>query len=269
MVDDAEAINIVHQLVGDDTIRSTSLWGNNKMFATCYRTGRVFCLGDACHRHPPSNGLGSNTSIQDAYNLAWKLAYVLRGTAGEGLLDSFDTERAPIGKQIVLRANQSIDEFGPIFDALGLLGESDPEVLQRHIAARADNTPEAAEQRAKLRNALELKNYEFNAHGVELGHRYASNAVVPDGSPEPGYTRDPELFYHPTTWPGARLPHVWVGRRDGHRVSTHDLVGNGRFALLTGISGAAWADAAVEVATRLDPRPLTHPPPRESTIPAR
>jgi 2,4-dichlorophenol 6-monooxygenase len=235
-VDDAEAIRIVHQLIGDDsvpvTIRSTSLWGNNKRYATRYRAGRVFCLGDACHRHPPSNGLGSNTSIQDAYNLAWKLAYVLRGTAGEGLLESYDAERAPVGKQIVLRANKSIEEFGPIFDALGLLGESDPE------------------QRAKLRKALELKNYEFNAHGVELGHRYASAAVVPDGTPEPEYTRDPELYYHPTTWPGARLPHVWVGRGQ-HRVSTHDLAGKGRFALLTGISGEAWAAAAEKVAEEL------------------
>ena len=254
VVDDAEAVRIVHQLIGDDsvpvTIRSTSLWGNNKRYATRYRSGRVFCMGDACHRHPPSNGLGSNTSIQDAYNLAWKLAHVLRGTAGEGLLESYDAERAPIGKQIVLRANKSIEEFGPIFDALGLLGESDPEVMQRHIAARADNTPEAAEQRTKLRKALELKNYEFNAHGVELGHRYASSAVVSDGTPEPAHTRDPELHYHPTTWPGARLPHVWLGR-GGHRVSTHDLAGKGRFALFTGISGEAWAAAAEQVAAEL------------------
>ncbi|MDT0352650.1 FAD-dependent oxidoreductase [Pseudonocardia charpentierae] len=253
-VDDEMATRIVHELVGDDTvavtIRSTSLWGNNKMYATRYRTGRVFCMGDAVHRHPPSNGLGSNTSIQDAYNLAWKLAYVLRGTAGEALLDSYDAERTPVGRQIVLRANKSIEEFGPIFSALGVLGTDDPDVMRAHIESRRDNTPEAARQRAELRKALELKDYEFNAHGVELGQRYASGAVVPDGTPEPAYDRDPELHYHPTTWPGARLPHVWLGRA-GRRVSTHDLAGKGRFCLLTGIAGQAWADAAEKVATDL------------------
>src|SRR3954453_12631680 len=253
-VDDEMATRIVHELVGDDTvavtIRSTSLWGNNKMYATRYRTGRVFCMGDACHRHPPSNGLGSNTSIQDAYNLAWKLAYVLRGTAGEALLDSYDAERSPIGKQIVLRANKSIEEFGPIFAALGVDG-GDPELMQQHIAARADNTPQAAGQREALRKALELKDYEFNAHGVEMGQRYASGAVVPDGTSEPEFTRDPELYYHPTTWPGARLPHAWLGTQDGAKVSTHDLAGKGRFCLLTGIAGEAWAEAAGKVGEQL------------------
>jgi 2,4-dichlorophenol 6-monooxygenase len=253
-VDDQFAIDVVHNLVGDDsipvTIRSVSLWGNNKMYATRYRAGRVFCMGDATHRHPPSNGLGSNTSVQDAYNLAWKLAYVLQGRAGVGLLDSYDVERAPIGRQIVLRANKSIEEFGPILDALGLTDTQDPVVMQEHMARRAERTAEGRAQRESLRAALELKDYEFNAHGVELGQRYASPAVVPDGTPEPAFTRDPELYYHPTTWPGARLPHVWLGR-DGHKVSTHDLAGKGRFCLLTGIAGQAWADAAVAVAEKL------------------
>ncbi|GAA1185251.1 FAD-dependent oxidoreductase [Pseudonocardia alaniniphila] len=260
-VDDEMATRIAHELIGDDsipvTIRSVSLWGNNKMYATRYRAGRVFCMGDAVHRHPPSNGLGSNTSIQDAYNLAWKLAYVLRGSAGEALLDSYDVERAPVGEQIVLRANKSIEEFGPIFDALGLTGESDPELMRRHIDARAANTPEAARQRADLREALELKNYEFNAHGVELGQRYVSGAVASDGTTEPEYTRDRELYYHPTTWPGARLPHAWLGR-DGRRVSTHDLAGKGRFCLLTGIAGEEWADAAAKVATELGVEVVAH-----------
>ncbi|GAY07267.1 FAD-dependent monooxygenase [Pseudonocardia sp. N23] len=253
-IDDDAATKIVHDLVGDDTIpvtiRSTSLWGNNKMYATRYRSKRVFCAGDAVHRHPPSNGLGSNTSIQDSYNLAWKLAAVLAGRAGSGLLDSYDAERAPVGKQIVLRANKSIEEFGPIFDALGFSKSDDPAEQIASMAARADDTPTAAAQRIALREALELKDYEFNAHGVELGQRYRSGAVVGDGSPEPGYDRDPELFYHPTTWPGARLPHCWLGH-GGRRVSTHDVTGKGRFVLLTGISGQDWAEAAAGASAAL------------------
>ena len=247
-IDEEQAREIAHNLIGDDSIpvriTSTSLWTNNKLYATRYSGGRVFCMGDAVHRHPPSNGLGSNTSVQDSYNLAWKLALVLQGRADPTLLRTYDDERAPVGKQIVLRANKSIEEFGPIFEALGLLETNDPAQMVRNVGARRDDTPEAAVQREKLRLAIELKNYEFNAHGVELGQRYRSAAVVPDGTPEPGYDADPELYYQPTTWPGARLPHCWLGR-DGQRVSTLDLAGKGRFALLTGISGSAWEPAAL------------------------
>ncbi len=250
VVDDAAAIEIARNLIGDPDvpikIKSTSVWGNNKWYATEYTRGRVYCMGDACHRHPPSNGLGSNTSIQDAYNLAWKLSLVLQGKAAPSLLDSYQDERAPIGKQIVLRANKSIEEFGPIFDALGLLDTSDPDVMKAHMEARKEDTPEAAEQRRKLREAIELKNYEFNAHGVEMNHRYRSSAVVPDGTPEPEFTRDAELYYHPTTWPGARLPHVWL-EHEGRKVSNHDLAGKGRFALFTGIGGDPWVEAAEAV----------------------
>jgi 2,4-dichlorophenol 6-monooxygenase len=253
-IDDAAATKIVHDLVGDDTvpvtIRSTSLWGNNKMYATRYRAGRVFCAGDAVHRHPPSNGLGSNTSIQDSYNLAWKLAMVLSGKAGERLLDSYEAERAPVGRQIVLRANKSIEEFAPVFAALGFTSTDDPEEQITNMRARFTATPEAERQRAALRAALELKNYEFNAHGVEMGQRYVSGAVVGDGTPEPPYDRDAELYYHPTTWPGARLPHCWLGR-GGHKVSTHDVTGKRRFTVLTGIAGRAWEAAAAGAAATL------------------
>ena len=168
---------------------------------------------------------------------------MLAGKAAPSLLDTYDTERAPIGRQIVLRANQSIEEFGPIFDALGLLDTSDPEQMRANMEVRKENSPAGAEARRKLRAAIELKNYEFNAHGVELAQRYRSDAVVPDGTPEPEYTRDPELYYHATTWPGARLPHAWL-EHHGRKVSTHDLAGKGRFALFTGIGGEAWMDAA-------------------------
>ena len=253
-VTDEMAISLVRNLVGEPElevkIESTSVWGNNKMYATKMNNGRVYCMGDATHRHPPSNGLGSNTSVQDAFNLAWKLAFVLQGKAGEALLDSYTAERAPIAKQIVLRANKSIEEFGGILQALGILDTNDPKVMQTRIEARRDNTPEGVKRRAELKTALELKDYEFNAHGVELGQRYASSAVLKDGTPEPAMTRDPELYYHPTTWPGARLPHAWLGK-DGYKVSTKDITGKGKFALLTGISGEKWAAAASAVAKEL------------------
>jgi 2,4-dichlorophenol 6-monooxygenase len=253
-VSEEQAREIAHNLIGDDTIPieivSTSLWTNNRLYATRYSEGRVFCMGDAVHRHPPSNGLGSNTSVQDAYNLAWKIALVTQGKASPALLRTYDDERAPIGRQIVMRANQSIEEFGPIFEALGLLGTNDPVQMRANMEARKQDTPEAAEQRAQLRRAIELKNYEFNSHGVEIGQRYRSAAVVPDGTDEPQPERDPELYYHPTTWPGARLPHCWL-EHGGRKVSTLDLAGKGRFSLLTGIGGDAWTTAAAEVAARI------------------
>ncbi len=250
-VDDAMATEIAHRLIGDDTIpirvKSSSVWTVNNMFATRYAKGRVFCMGDAVHRHPPSNGLGSNTSIQDAYNLAWKLAYVLRGQAGPALLDSYDAERAPVGRQIVTRANQSIEEFGPIFQALGLLDTTDPVVMRAHIEARKASTPEAEQQREALRRAIAFKNYEFNCHGVEMNQRYVSAAVVPDPLPDDGFARDRELYHQPTTRSGAHLPHAWLYRA-GEPVSTLDVAGQGRFMLLTGIAGEAWAEAAAAVA---------------------
>jgi 2,4-dichlorophenol 6-monooxygenase len=246
-VDEAFATKVARDLVGDPElkpeIQSVSTWTVNNMYATTMSSGRVFCMGDATHRHPPSNGLGSNTSIQDAFNLAWKLAHVLRGTAGPGLLDSYQAERAPIAKQIVTRANRSIEEFGPIFKALGLLDSVDPVKMQLNMDARCDDTPQAEEQRRQIREAIAFKVYEFDAHGVEMNHRYRSGAVVAE-TEEPAFSRDPELHYQPTTWPGARLPHAWLFGEDGARISTLDLCGKGRFTVLTGIGGAGWVEAA-------------------------
>jgi 2,4-dichlorophenol 6-monooxygenase len=251
-VTDEMATEIAHNLIGDHSIpikiKSTSVWTVNNMHALAHSKGRVFCAGDAVHRHPPSNGLGSNTSIQDSFNLAWKLAYVLKGKAGPSLLESYSAERAPVAKQIVTRANQSIAEFGPIFDALGLLSTKDPEQMRANMAKLRDNNPTAAAQREALRKAIAFKSYEFNCHGVETNQRYASSAVVADGTPAPQWKRDPELYFQASTRPGAHLPHVWVFDRDNREVSTLDLAGRGRFALFTGIGGEAWAEAAREIA---------------------
>jgi 2,4-dichlorophenol 6-monooxygenase len=247
---DEEAIKIVHDLVGDRSIpvhiRSTSLWTVNNLYATHYSSGRVFCMGDAVHRHPPNNGLGSNTSIQDAYNLAWKLALVLQSRASSSLLESYDQERVPVGRQIVLRANKSIESYGPIFQALGIVASNDPAQANNSMESLKAATPKAAEQREQLRMAVAGKNYEFNTHGVEMNQHYASSAVISEET-EPLFERDPELFYYRTTLPGARLPHIWL-QRAGRPVSTLDIVGKGRFSIITGIGGEAWTNAAAEAA---------------------
>jgi 2,4-dichlorophenol 6-monooxygenase len=257
VVDDAFARSVAHSLIGDDTIpieiKSVSTWTVNHMHALDYSNGRVFCMGDACHRHPPSNGLGSNTSIQDAFNLAWKLALVTRGQAEPSLLDSYQEERAPVGKQVVDRANKSIEEFGPIFQALGLLDTTDPDIMKANMAARRDDTPAAEQQRRSLREAIAYKVYEFDCHGVEMNQRYTSCATVSDGSDDPGFREDPELYTQQTSRPGARLPHVWV-EKGAQKFSTLDLCGKGRFTLLTSIGGHGWIEAAkaIGAATGLD-----------------
>jgi 2,4-dichlorophenol 6-monooxygenase len=114
------------------------------------------------------------------------------------------------------------------------------------MEGRKANTPRGAEQREKLRHAIELKSYEFNTHGIELNQRYHSAAIVSDGTPEPAYVRDRELYYQATTWPGARLPHCWLAY-EGREVSTLDLAGKGRFSLFTGIGGEDWQTAAAQV----------------------
>jgi 2,4-dichlorophenol 6-monooxygenase len=247
-ITDETARDIVHDLVGDPDIpveiTSTSLWTVNHSYATEFSRGRVFCAGDAVHRHPPSNGLGSNTSIQDSYNLAWKLAMVIFGQAGPELLDSYTAERAPIGRQIVDRANLSRDQFGPIFAALGMTEGGDQAAITAGLAATRAPGAEGRARRQALAEAIELKNFEFNAHGVELNQRYVSGAVLVEDDGDETWERDAELYYQPATRPGAKLPHVWLVDAAGQRRSTLDLVGGGAFTVLTGQSGGVWADAA-------------------------
>ncbi|GAB2628665.1 hypothetical protein GCM10027270_15300 [Nocardioides ginkgobilobae] len=253
-VDEAAAKQIVRNLLGmpdlDVEITGTSLWGNNEMYATHLQSGRVFCAGDAVHRHPPSNGLGSNTSIQDSYNLAWKIAAVLRGQAGPELLETYSVERAPVAERIVKRANRSSREFVDLFVALGVTEAETEEEMLAAIEERKLNTPEGLAKREALVKAMELKHYEFNAHGVELGQFYESSAVVGDGSARPEPTRDPDLYYEASTVPGSHLPHAWVGD-NVRKVAMMDLAPYHRFTVITGIAGEAWEDAARTVSEEL------------------
>jgi 2,4-dichlorophenol 6-monooxygenase len=244
---DEELVRRIRILIGDETvpveIRSRTIWYVNQQYATTYSKGRVFCGGDAVHRHPPSSGLGSNTCIQDAFNLAWELAYVVRGWTGPSRLDSCSLERVPVGRQVVQRANQSRVDYAPLDRAFRDLDSPDP--VRDGLRKLADPGTDGVARRKALVEALELKDTEFNALGTEANQRCVSGAVIPDPEArEEIWARDPGLHAQAATWPGAKIPHVWLVGADGHRISTLDVVGEGLFTLVTGLSGTAWVEAA-------------------------
>lgn len=247
--DDA-VIEAARTLIGDPNIavrvKGVSKWQVNNLVAKEYQRGRVFIAGDAAHRHSPAGGLGSNTSIQDSYNLAWKLALVLKGKAGTRLLESYHQERQPVGKQVVDRAMINLKNKFAVGEVLGLRRGQTAEEGWASIRSLFSDEPGAAERREALEAVRALQHSRSNAHGVALGQRYTSCAVVDDGTRFPEAKRDPEIYYDPTTHPGAHLPHAWVeqGRK---KLSTLDLVGHGRFSLIVGIGGAPWAEAAASL----------------------
>jgi 2,4-dichlorophenol 6-monooxygenase len=235
-----EAVTVIRDRLGvvdlPVNVKAIDPWDIHALYATRYSNGRVFCAGDAVHRHSPGNGLGSNTAIQDSYNLAWKLALVLKGKAKLSLLDTYDQERVPIGRQVVDRATKTLAISGPIIQAL-FTPQGDAARVSQILADDADM------QQRELHEAVAGDRYNMNSHGVEMNQRYRSSAIIPDGNAAPASSRDEELYYTPSTVPGAHLPHAWI-QRAGRQLSTLDLVGKNRFVLLTGSGGEAWLEAA-------------------------
>lgn len=223
-------------------------WVVEGVLADRYRFGRVFLAGDAAHRHPPTTGLGLNSAIQDAHNLAWKLAQVLGGKASDALLDSYEAERRPVADRNVRWALMTFENH-PLTDvAIGLV-RGDGETSRRNFAKFFAEDEEGRTRRARVRQVMDVQRMEWQAHDLEIGFCYEQGALVPDGTRAP--ERDPMGgVYVPTTRPGHRLPHCWL-ERAGSRCSTLDLAGAGGFVLITGATGLAWVEAARAVGETL------------------
>ena len=248
----------VREMIGGDAsvpmhLESIAQWQINEIVAKQYSKGRVYCMGDAVHRHPPFGALGSNTCIQDAFNLAWKLAYVMQGKAGEKLLDSYSVERQPVGAKIVERANQGLRDHAPVWECVGAM-EASPVRGKEILAELKADSEEGRDRRKLMRQAVLGTQREFHALGVEMNQEYFSNAVYQaDQGSRPIFKRDPQFFYQQSTYPGRRLPHVWLNSIVPHkRLSNLDLCPYGSFTLFTGIGGKAWVGAAADVAAKLD-----------------
>lgn len=234
----------------DLQVHKVSHWILEGVLADRYQVGRIFIAGDAAHRHPPTTGLGLNTAIQDAHNLAWKLAAILGGRAGERLLESYEAERQPIGVRNVDWAMFTFLNHLVIDAGLGLMPDQPPEAHKAAFDAYFEDTPMGATRRARAAEVIETQRTEFQAHDVEIGFFYPTGALVSDGTEPPA--QDPMGGrYTPTTRPGHRLPHAWL-ERDGERISTHDLTEeSSSFVLIAGADGESWCGAAAQVAKEL------------------
>lgn len=223
-------------------------WIVQGVLADRYRFGKVFLGGDAAHRHTPTTGLGLNSAIQDAHNIAWKLALVLQGQASDALLDTYETERRPAAQRNVDWALFTFGNHQLTGAAIGIV-PGDAQRSRTNFEALLAETPDGASRRHRFREVMKLHNTEYQANDLEIGVRYEHGALVPDGTPLPPL--DPTgRHYVPTTAPGARLPHAWVAR-GGQPVSTQDLVPRDAFLLLTGRAGSPWAAAARQAADAL------------------
>ena len=187
---------------------SCAPWRQNLLLAERYGEGRVFLAGDAVHLMIPTGGLGMNSGVGDATDLAWKLAATLQGWGGPGLLASYEIERRQVGARNV--------------DASRFASRGRRAWRAAYRPNIRDATPEGAATRANLTRIADVEQRKSNEMiGAELGYRYGGSPIIWPGAGEgPAYNF---MKYEPTSWPGARLPHLWLA--DGSAL--HDRIGDG------------------------------------------
>lgn len=203
-------------------IINKNFWTMAAQLATSYGTQRIFLVGDAAHRLPPTGGLGMNTGIQDAHNLAWKLAYVLKHQFSPKLLDTYFQERAPVARRNIDWSSVNAKRFVDIITAIR---EQNEELLKEKLLEQQQN---------------------LNYSGLDLGYIYHSDAISSENNQE--ISISPNDFIA-TTLPGIRAPYVKL-LKDGEETSTLDLFEKD-FVLLVGSNGQPWQEAAKQLALPL------------------
>ncbi|CEJ54937.1 hypothetical protein PMG11_01223 [Penicillium brasilianum] len=160
------------------------------------------------------NVLESNTCIQDAFNLAWKAAYVHFGLADKSVLDTYSTERQPVGKAIITRANQAFRDHSNVWEAQGTLTKtlSDRKAVWEKLSS---DTKKGEVRHKAFRKAITSASHEFHALCIEMGQCYSDDVIhTADESEKYSFSgrgaEDDILYYEPYTYPGCRLPHVWL-----------------------------------------------------------
>ncbi|MBW2396616.1 MAG: FAD-dependent monooxygenase [Deltaproteobacteria bacterium] len=225
-------------------IETVSTWAMSAQIAERYREGRIFLAGDSAHRFPPTGGLGLNGGVQDIHGLIWRMAAVEAGWAQPALLDSYETERRPVAQKNSENSLRNAMQLGEVEQALGFGEERTPERMRATLA-----DPDG---RVRVEASIAGQAEHFDTLGLQLGFRYDTGAIVPDGTAPPDVRNSVREFV-PSGRPGARMPHAWL-ERDGTRCSTLDLLALDAFSLVTNSPDEAW-QAAV---SKLSSVPLRH-----------
>jgi 2-polyprenyl-6-methoxyphenol hydroxylase-like FAD-dependent oxidoreductase len=182
------------------------------LVAERFQDGRILLAGDAVHLFTPTGGFGMNTGVEDAFNLAWKLAAAAQGWAGPGLLATYEQERLPIAVRNTGAARQLSININDVHA---------PTQIEEDSAAGATCRTEAS---AKLAAFAE----QFASLGVQLGARYDGSSIVASDEAPPA---DDFIVYRPTAVAGGRAPHAWLDPSHSLGASLFDALGSG-FTLL-------------------------------------
>ncbi|MEM7091758.1 MAG: FAD-dependent monooxygenase [Actinomycetota bacterium] len=234
--DESRCRDMIRAAVGDLSIEvevvGAGAWNMSAQVAERMRDRRTFLLGDAAHRFPPTGGLGLNSGVGDAHNLAWKLGAIADGWAAESVLDTYEVERRPIAEANNQQSLMNAVKIVLIGEALGLTESSTGDDVLRALTDPA--------RRDAIDAAVAEQQTHFDMIGLQLGYRYAEGALASPG--EPIGEVDPRHF-DPRGTVGERLPHAWL--EDGR--STLDLIPFAGMTLISVGAHDAWAVEATLV----------------------
>ena len=256
----------------DIDVKSISYWRMSAQIAETFKKNRVILVGDAAHCFPPTGGLGMNTGIADAHNIAWKLQAVIQGWVDETFLDTYEIERKPVAEQNCEESLSNYHKILEVIEAFGL-GRNDLEKLAKFkntapakwlpttwldkivsIGAKMarkkmDKFHSNTALKEKVLTTIADQIAHFDRIGLDIGYSYEQGAIIPDGTdlvvPENKVTQ-----YVPSARPGARFPHIDF-EKNTFPTSTHDLLDYQFYTLFTRAKNDPWKTALAQLPTTI------------------